>query len=358
LSKAWAPKRWSEDEIALRRLGLTLWIALGLLVVLILTLAVFGLPIGSSLKLIWDGASGDKFGVARTLVKATPLALCGLSVVVAWRAGMYNIGMEGQFVIGSVCGAAAAKAFWHLPGAVLNPVILVAAVIGGALYAGIAGALQVYRGVQCVISTILLNFIALQVLGWSVNGPLRQAETTMPQTEKLPEAAMFRHFDPQTDFHVGVFLALAVAIGIYIYLYYTKGGFRLRLVGENANAAKANRIPAGRVQIVAMMISGGLAGLAGAVEYTGMAGMIGSDTSQQWGFLAIPVALLGGLHPLGVVGASVYFGALFAGSENLSRYTDYGSTMVFIIQAAAVLVYIGLKAIIERRQIRPAEAAL
>lgn len=320
---------------------------------LILTLAAFGLPVGSSLKLIWDGAVGDKFGIARTLVKATPLTLCGLAVVVAWRTGMYNIGMEGQFVIGSVCGAAAAKLFWHLPGPVLNPVILIAAAVGGALYAGIAGLLQVYRGVQCVISTILLNFIAIQILGWSVNGPLRQAENTMPQSEKLPEAVMFRHFDPQTDLHTGVFLALAVAIAIYVYIYLTKGGFRLRLVGENPNAARANRIPAGQIQIKAMLLSGALAGLAGAVEYTGMAGMIGSDTSQQWGFLAIPVALLGGLHPLGVLGASLYFGALFAGSQNLSRYTPYGSTMVFVIQAVAVLVYIGMKSVADRRQLRP-----
>ena len=333
-------------------------IAIGLVAVLILTLAVFGLPIGSSLALIWHGAAGDKFGVARTLVKATPLILCGLSVVVAWRAGLYNIGMEGQFVIGSVCGAAAAKACWNLPGAVLNPVVLIAACVGGALYAGIAGVLQVYRGVQCVISTILLNFVALQILGWSVNGPLRQSETIMPQSEKLPDSAMLRHFDTQTDLHMGVIVALVAAVGIYVYLYMTKSGFRLRLVGESPNAAKANRIPAGRIQISAMLISGALAGLAGAVEYTGMAGMIGSDTSQQWGFLAIPVALLGGLHPIGVVFASVYFGALFAGSENLSRYTSYGSTMVYVIQAVAVLVYIGLKALLERRQLRPAEAAL
>ena len=342
----------------MKRLTVAVWIALGLVAVLILTLAAFGLPIGSSLRLIWDGAAGDKFGIARTLVKATPLTLCGLAVVVAWRAGMYNIGMEGQFVIGSVCGAAAAKAFWHLPGPALNPLILVAAALGGALYAGIAALLQVYRGVQCVISTILLNFVALQILGWSVNGPLRQSETIMPQSEKLPQAAMFKHFDPQTDLHMGVFVALAVAIGIYVFLYLTKAGFRLRLVGENANAAKANRIPAGRVQIGAMLVSGALAGLAGAVEYAGMAGMIGSDTSQGWGFLAIPVALLGGLHPLGVLGASLYFGALFAGSQNLSRYTPYGSTMVFVIQSVAVLVYIGLKTVLERRQVRPAEAAL
>jgi simple sugar transport system permease protein len=330
----------------------------GLVLILILTLLAFGLPVGHSLALLVQGAAGDKFGIARTLVRAAPLTLCSLSVVVAWRAGMYNIGMEGQFVIGSVCGAAAAKLFWHMPGSVLNPVILLAAAIGGALYAGIAGLLQVVRGVQCVISTILLNFIALQILGWSVNGPLRQNETIMPQSEKLPDAVMFKHFDPQTDLHTGVFIAFAAALAIYVLLYMTKAGFRLRLVGENAAAAKANRIPADRIQVGAMLLSGALAGLAGAVEYAGMAGVIGSDTSQQWGFLAIPVALLGALHPLGVLFASLYFGALFAGSQNLGRYTPYGSTMVYVIQAAAVLVYIGLVTAMGRRRMKASEAAI
>ncbi|HEY3781003.1 MAG TPA: ABC transporter permease [Fimbriimonadaceae bacterium] len=332
-------------------------VALGLFLVLVLTLVAFGLPVGSSLALLWEGAAGDKFGIARTLVKATPLILTSLAIVVSWRAGMYNIGGEGQFIIGNVCGAAAAKLCWHLPGPLLNLVILLAAIVGGAVYAGIAGLLEVYRGVQCVISTILLNFISVEVLSWAVSGPLRRPGTTMPESTPLPQSAMFLRLDPQSDLHMGVLYALLSALLIYVFLYLTPAGFKLRLVGESASAARANRISSRRVQMSAMLISGGLAGLAGAIQYAGIAGSIGIDTGQNWGFLAIPVALLGGLHPVGVVFSSVYFGALFAGSDNLARFTPSGSMIVYVIQAVAVLAFIGFKTLIDRRKLRPSEVS-
>lgn len=343
---------------AVQRVGPTVAVSLGLVLVLVLTLACFQLPLAQSLALLWEGAAGDKFGISRTLVKATPLTLTGLGILVAWRAGMYNIGGEGQFVIGAVCGATAAKLLWHLPGGVLNPIILLACMLGGALFAAVAALLQVYRGVQCVISTILLNFVAIQVLGWSVSGPLRQQGTTMPQTDPLPSDAMFHRFDPQADLHSGMFLALAAVAVIYVFLFLTRSGYRLRLVGENARAAQANRVSVARAQIGAMLISGALCGLAGGVEYVGIAGAVGNDTPQNWGFVAIPVALLGGLHPAGVLLASLYFGALFAGSSNLARFTPSGTTIVYVIQAVAVIGFIGLKALIDRKRVRPAEAVV
>ena len=207
-----------------------------------------------------------------------------------------------------------------------------------------------------MISTILLNFVAIDVLQWAVSGPLRQTGTTMPQSQPLPDTAMFRRFDPQSDLHAGVFFAGVAAVLLYAFLYFTVAGFQLRLAGENPSAARANRISPARSQMIAMLISGGLAGLAGAVQYVGVAGVVGTDTPQGWGFLAIPVALLGGLHPLGVLAASLYFGALFAGSDNLARFTPSGTTLVYVIQAAAVLGYIGLKTIIDRRKLRLTEA--
>jgi simple sugar transport system permease protein len=157
---------------------------------------------------------------------------------------------------------------------------------------------------------------------------------------------------------MGVFYALLAALAIYVFLYLTPAGFKLRLVGESASAARANRISSGLVQIGAMLISGGLAGLAGAVQYTGITGSIGIDTGQNWGFLAIPVALLGGLHPVGVIFSSVYFGALFAGSDNLARFTPSGTMIVYVIQAVAVLAFIGFKTLADRRKIKPAEAVV
>lgn len=324
-------------------------VAAGLVLALVLTLAAFGLPVFDSLGLIWDGAFGSKAGVSRTFVKATPLLLTGLGIVIAWRAGMYNIGGEGQFVVGGLCGATLAKLAPGLPPGLLNIAVLCATMAGGAAYAGIAGWLYVRRGVQVVISTILLNFVALQLLDWAVNGPLRERAGRLPVTDALPNAAMLLRFDRQTDLHSGVFIALLAAGAVAVFLSLTRSGFALRLVGENPQAARAARIDASKVQTKAMLMSGALCGLAGGVEYSGITGQLDAGFSQQWGFLAIPVALLGGLNPLGVIASSAYFGALFAGSQNLARFTKSGSTIVYVIQAVAVLGFVGLVAWSQRR---------
>jgi len=153
---------------------------------------------------------------------------------------------------------------------------------------------------------------------------------------------MFQRFDSQTDLHSGVFLALAMTVVIAVVLSLTKFGFKLRLVGQNERVARANRISPGNVQIGAMALSGALCGLAGGVDYLGLSGQVGDGFSQNWGFLAIPVALLGGLNPWGVLGASLYFGALMAGSEGLARFNTTGTTLVYVIQAVAVLGVVGL----------------
>lgn len=314
---------------------------------LLLTLLVFRLPVLTSLQLLYEGALGDKFALGRTLAKATPLLLTGLGMVVAWRAGAYNIGGEGQFVVGGLAGAWVAKvALGHLqPSPIVVAIILLSSCVGGALWAGIAGWLQVKRGVEAVISTILLNFVALQGMDWAIRGPLQQKARELPQTENLPDAMMLWRPDRQTDLHAGVLLALVAAVGVFIYLFRTVGGYRLRLVGSSPGVARASRVPTGAVTIKAFLLSGALCGLAAGVEYTGTAGLIGNGFSQNWGFLGIPVALISGLHPLGAILGALYFGALLAGSENLGRFTESGPTIVYVVQAAAVLGFIAIGAI-------------
>jgi simple sugar transport system permease protein len=332
-----------------KRLVQAALVGLGLLVVVVVTLWSFGLPVGPSLADLWQGAFGDRFGLARTLVRATPLVLCALGIVVAWRARMFNIGGEGQYVMGGVCGAWVAKSLSEAPAALLNPMVLVGACLGGALYAGLAGWLHVRRGVQVVISTILLNFIALKVLSYAVTGPLQQASRQNPMTDPLPDDAMLARLDPQSDLHAGVFLAFAAALALFVYLYRTRGGFHLRLTGENPSAARTAKLDTGRVQMRAMVASGAFCGLAGGVDYSGFIGQVGLGFSQNWGFLSIPVALLGGLHPLGVALSGVFFGALFAGSENLAMFNTLGETVVLVIQAVAVLVFVGVRSWLESR---------
>lgn len=326
------------------RIALT---AVGLIVALLLTLAVFGVdPIAGS-KLILEGAFGDKAGLARTLVRTSPLLLCGLGMAMAWRSGMYNVGGEGQYLVGGLLGAFVARPFLSHPSPVGTACVLIAAVLAGATVAAFAAWLQVKRGVQCVISTILMNFVIVQLLAWAVRGPIQESKHQLPLSDRLPSGFGFSRFDPQTDLHSGLVLTLIVFLLIALLLPMTRFGFLVKVVGHNPNVLRANRHDPSRVQIQAMAVSGALCGLAGAIDYLGLIGQIGDGFSQNWGFLAIPVALLGGLNAWGVLGAALYFGALMAGGESLSRFNATGTTLVYVIQAVAVL---GLLLVSQRRK--------
>lgn len=334
----------------MKRIGEAALTALALIALLALVLAAFGLPVLESMKLIAEGAFGDRFGIARTLVKTTPLLLCGLGVVVAWRAGMYNIGGEGQFVAGALGGATLAKLLWGSFGPLFTLLGLGASTLGGALYGWLAGWLGVRRGVNVVIGTILMNFVALQLLGWAVSGPLQEAKRQLPLTDRLPEAAMLARYDRQSDLHLGVLIAVLIAAAVWVFLFRTAAGFRLRLVGENAGAARAARIAPGPVQLRAIALSGGLCGLAGGIELYGVSGQVGTGFALGWGFLAIPVALVGGLTPWGTALSALLFGAILAGSESLARFSTSGSAIVLIIQAAAVFGLLAIRSLPRRNQ--------
>lgn len=315
-----------------------LLVGVGLILVLLLVFVAFGLPVGEAFGRVIQGAVGSEAGLSRTLVRMTPLLLISLGIVIAWRAGLFNIGGEGQYIVGGLFGASIAL---FQPNTVL---ILVATALGGALYALVAAWLQIARQVQVVISTILLNFVAVQLLNFAVRGPLQEEAGRTPQSERLPDAAMLARFNPQTDLHVGVWVAVALAILVSAWMFLTPSGFRVRLVGAGPGAARANRIPVSRVQYLAMGLSGALCGLAGGIELTGIAGRLDAGFPQNYGFLAIPVALLGGLHPLGAAASSFVFGGLLAGSTSLARVTAGGDRLIYVIQGLMVLGYLAFQA--------------
>jgi len=268
---------------------------------------------------------------------------------------MYNIGGEGQFIVGGLFGCILAKVLLRAehppPWWIADLGLLLASVLGGALWGALAGWLYVRRGVEVVISTILLNFIALQVLLYAVAGPLQEAKGQLPLSDKLPDSLMLPRFNPQTDLHAGIFVAALAVVGLFVWLYFTRSGFCLRVVGENPRVARANRINAEKMRIVAMAVSGGLCGLAGGVEYVGVAGQLGNSFSQQWGFLAIPVALLAGLHPLTLLLSALYFAAILSGSKMMAGFTAEGTVLIYVIQAVAVLGLVGLNALRTRRPV-------
>ncbi|MER3412704.1 MAG: ABC transporter permease [Armatimonadota bacterium] len=318
-------------------------ILLGLLLTLALTLAAFGLPVLDSLGHLWEGALGDKFAIHRTLVKASPLILAGLGMVVAWRGGMFNIGGEGQLLMGASAGAITYHLLSRIQGPALTVLVLAACCLAGALWACIAALLYTKRGVNVVISTILLNFVAIHMVSYLVRGPLQAVGETIPQTTPLPASAMFQRLDPQSSLHTGLFIAPLLALTVHVWLKLTASGFQLRLVGQNPSAAQAARIPVAQTQVLALTVRGALCGLAGGVEYVGVSGYLFDGFSPGWGYLSIAVALLGGLEAWGVVLSGLYFGALVAGSRNLEAFGGASSAFVYAVQGIAVIAFVALQ---------------
>ncbi|MBS1707530.1 MAG: ABC transporter permease [Armatimonadetes bacterium] len=328
--------------------------SIGMVLILALTFAAFGLDVGKSLALVAQGAFDPAYGWPTTLTRATPLCLTALGVAVAWRAGTYNIGGEGQYLVGALAAAACAAGLGGASPALWAPVLLLGGVAGGAAWASLATWAWLKRGVQLVVSTILLNFIAVELVAFTVRGPLQEPTHARPMTAALPNSAMLLQLVRGTSLHTGVFVALVAVVAVWVFVAYTRQGLVLRIVGANPRLARTERLPVSKSQFLAMAISGGLCGLAGAVEFSGVTGRLSDGFSQNWGFLAIPVALLGGLEPLWVGVSALYFGALFAGTENLTRYTPIGNTVVPVVQATAVLAFLGLGKLMQRIR-RPVE---
>src|SRR5215475_11935443 len=268
-----------------------------------LLLAATGFDVGRAFAALVRGALGSWYAVGSgTLIRATPLILTGLAVAVAFRAGVFNIGAEGQFLVGAVAQAAVALTLHALPTVVLLPATLVAGAIAGACWAWIAAVLRARFHVLEVISTIMLNFVALYLVSYLVRGPLQEPTRIYPQTETFAAAAQLPRFGPTTRLHVGFAIACVACIVTWWALRYTAAGFRARVAGANADAASsAGGIDVRRVTTRAFVLSGALAGLAGAVEVSGVTYALYENISPGYGYTAIAVALLARLDAAAVI---------------------------------------------------------
>ena len=260
----------------------------------------------------------NRYGLTETLVKATPLLLVGLGIVVAFRAGILNIGAEGQMIVGAIAGTWIALSLETWPAIVLLPLTLLAGALGGAIWGGIPGWLEARLRVNELLSTIMLNQIAWQLLIFLLRGPLIDPKeisygTGYPQSAQLPEASWLPRLVPQTRLHAGLLLALMLAGLIYVLMWRTIYGYRLRAAGAGPDAARYAGIHVPRQLVLAMVLSGALAGLAGTVEVVGIHHRLLDGISAGYGFSGIVAALFGRLHPLGVVPASVLFWLLGSG---------------------------------------------
>lgn len=292
------------------------------------------------------GAFGDVSSLTQTLVKATPLLLVGLGICIAFRGGVINIGGEGQILVGALATTAVAISFKDTPGWVLLPLCLLVGALSGALWGGIPGTLKAWLGVNEILSTVMMNAIAIQLANFLLRGPMIDpaeilAGTRIAQSALLPREVWLIRLVPRTLLHGGVIIAVVLAILVFIFLWRTSIGYRIRAVGLNPHAARYAGIRVPFYQALSLILGGAFAGLAGAVEVLGVQHRMLEGLSGGYGFSGIVAALFGNLHPLGVVPASVLFGSLLVGADKMQRAVQVPTALIEALLGLVVLLVVG-----------------
>jgi general nucleoside transport system permease protein len=273
-----------------------------------------------------------------TLVRSVPLILTGLAVAVAFRTGVWNIGAEGQLYAGAIVGAWIGLNAEGMSPLFAIPLALVAAGAAGAAWAAVPALMKLRLGVGEVITTILMNFVAIYTVSFVVHGPLQEARGVFPQTDPVAEAVRLPSVIPGTRLHLGFLLAVVLAVGLWAFFRYTAEGFRWRAVGASPRAALlSGGASPGRIMFMAFLVSGVFAGLAGGIEVSGRSFALLENLSPGWGYTAIAVALLAGLDPLAVIVTGVFFGALEAGAGAMQRDAGIPAVWVDGIEALVIL---------------------
>jgi simple sugar transport system permease protein len=297
---------------------------------------------------LFKGAFGSREALTSTALKATPLLFVGVGITIAFRANVINIGGEGQMVAGGLLSTAVALALPDWPAFIMLPTVLLAGVLGGALWGAVPGALKAYYGVNEILSTIMLNVVAVQLMNFLLRGPMIdpgeiERGTRIPQTARLQESADLPLLFGSGRFHIGPFIAILMAVAAYILLWRTPLGYRVRAVGQSTDAAQYAGIPVKRTIVTAMTLAGAMGGLAGAVLVFGAeshrmvtdgstAGFTGSA-----GFNGIVAALFGGLHPLWTIPASFLFGGLLVGGNAMQRAVQVPTALILALNGLVVV---------------------
>lgn len=308
---------------------------------------------------LWDGAFGSSNAFAETLVKATPLLLVGIGICISFRGDVINIGGEGQMIVGAIFATWVGLTFTDLPGWLTITLAMLAGFLGGAIWGGIPGLLKAYFSVNEILSTVMMNAIAVQLMNFLLRGPMidpAQADVAskIPQTARLLDAFQLPRLIP-TRLHLGALIAVVLAIAVYILLWRTTLGYRIRAVGQNPHASRYAGIKIQRYMVLALLLSGAFAGLAGAVQVYGVNYRMITDGSASGftgsaGFNGIVAALFGQLHPILSIPASILFGALLVGANKMQRVVQVPSALVIALNGLVVVFVVSSEIWRRRRQ--------
>jgi len=312
------------------------------LVVCALLVLWAGAPVGASFAALLEGGFGSRFALTETLTRATPLILTGLAAAVAFRARFFNIGAEGQLYLGALAAVAVGGlhegAGFGLAPPLLFVAMMIAAMLAGALWLAIAAVLRTRLAVDEVVTTLLLNFVVLLFVSWMLDGPMKDP-TAMgwPQSVALNPVLELSRLIERSRLHTGLAIAVGAAALLWLMLKFTALGFEMRAVGANSAAARFAGIPVNATVIKTALISGALAGLAGAVEVAGRTGYVTLDMSPGYGYAGIVVAMLAALNPLGVVFAAIFIAGMFVGADSMSRAVTVPTYIADVIVAVSLL---------------------
>jgi simple sugar transport system permease protein len=318
-------------------------------------LAIAGKSPIVALDALYRGTIGTVPGFAESVVQATPLMLLALGLVIAFRAKVWNIGAEGQQVFGAIVVTWLVLPFlkdtW--PSYLMIPTALLVSFMGGGLFAAVPAIMRSKLGINEVITTIMMNYVAIDALNWLVRGPFQDKSIpgSYPESPIFPEQYSLPLILRQSSANLGIFISVIACVLIFYLLFKTPLGYSIRAVGLNPSAAKTSGISVGRVVNSAMILSGALCGLGGGVYILGVAHELLPEQASGIGYTAVVVSLLGNVHPLGVIFASLFFGALISGMSSVERSLQIPATLALLSQGVIIVLILVIQ-VFARYEIR------
>lgn len=282
----------------------------------ILLFTLLGINPAEALHTILFEPISDTYGITELFVKATPILLCAIGLSVVFKAQIWNIGAEGQLLMGGLIGSFTALQLINFDGVWVLPLVLISGVLGGMFWAWIAALLKVRFNTNEILTTIMMNYIALNLILWAVHGPLKDPDGyNFPESALFSESALLPVLVEDTRVHFGLALALLAVVAVWVLMSRAFYGFQIKVMGLDASAAKLSGFKDKKLAYFALLLSGGLAGLAGVGEVTGPIGQLVPQISPGYGYAAIIVAFLGRLHPVGILLATLLMALLYMGGE-------------------------------------------